>query len=480
MRDFTNEELKLLVDNGYLMPIKSYHNQFYQDKKDTAFFSLAGSPVPIEKQYFIRESKNFPIHLLKPYSIQVTKSFTQSMQDVYIVPSGIEDMINFNENNQQLVDKLKEYIELSEFYIHQELDSKENIKTQLHLLKLFRELYFIYIVDCYGSFSVTSDTFLKLYKQGQDYRTMFKKFNSPGLKLLKQSDVSILSSVFDNIEDLVLFEEATLNSKIHGKKFHNIPLHVVPLWKNILIYKAWAGSYQQSPYFEKFKKALLSSNYNMTAIQTSLDLLELLSVYEFSLLNNIYLTILKNCNKSALIEYIEEKLKNNNCLPEVSHTLIIKKESSVIYNDTFHLNFDFFKHHVKNHVYAAQCLIGIVEKSFKNEEKDCSKIHWLFVKDSGTIIFSIETIKPDSIETLSKKLVEYIHCVLSNEFLDEDMIKFLSKHSSNSYDRIKHEHNKFVTDKYLNIKNKFLLKGNLEKKLVNKPLSANKEIVKKI
>lgn len=469
MRNFTHEQIEILVNNGFLMPGHFQPQHVYEDyenKKERAFSYLAGSPVIIGKSYFIRENNNFPTHLLKEYTIEVTQSFRPSMQDVFYIPSGLQDMNNFNENNPQLVEKLKEYIDLSQLYLDNELNAKEKIKTQLGLLEIFRQLFCIYVLDCYSSLSVTSDTFLKFYQQGLEYRTNFKTFNSSAFKSFNINEVDILSAVFENTEDLIVFENATLNTKVYFKRFHDIPVHVLPAWKQILIYKSWAGSYPQSPYFEKFKNNIRSYNYNAT--QTTIDLLELLNMYHFSLLKDTYLTILKNCNKPGLITYIEEQLKKHNCLPQSSETLIIKKDSYVIYNDTYHLSFNFFKSYVKNHVYAAQCLIAIVAKSFKLNELDCSRIHYSFVKDSDTVIFLIETLQPHTIEELSKKFLDYIKCVLLPEFLDDNTIKLLSTHPSNAYSRKLYEDDKNVMGKYLTLKDKFLLKQKMENKLVTK------------
>lgn len=476
MRNFTNEEIKTLVDNGFIMPAsEKYHIRYYPKK--TSKFAPVGYPVIFDKNEFLKCNNDFPVTLLKEYHFTF-ESQGKYYHNSYLIPNGLQDLVNFNSDNVELFNKLQEWIALSELFILEETTGKKQQQIEIDLLKLFRELYFLYILDRKTNFSPTDNLFFDLFDNGQSYRHIIKKY-IPHLFASFNNQPDTFNIITETTENLILFEKfAIANTKEHHASFCNIRYNLLNLWSYLLEKKSLVGSYNiASPFYQNFKNALLHFNYNRCAIKDTIYLLEWLNPYDFSLLKDIYLELLKKSNKVALSNYVKEKLTLNNALPQLSQELVIKQVSSLVYKHTFTFDFSLIKSYVNDHLYAGQCLVAIVEKAFRENELDCSKVAWQHLKKDNVIIFLIETVQKNKTEELNKKLIIYMNTVLSPEFLDEAMVKLLCKHASNAYTRKDYENSKGVMSKYLNLKDKFLLKAKLEKKLVSKKST---EKIKKI
>lgn len=476
MRNFTNEEIKDLIINGFLMPAgEKYYIQYYPNK--VSKLAPVGYPVLFDKKEFIKRNNTFPVTILKEYQLNF-ETPQRYFNDNYLVPNGIQEFADFNLDNIELVNKFQEWVALSEIFILEQTTGKKQEQIESDLLKLFRELYYLYLMDRKAIFSPIDNLFFDLFENGQHYRHLVKKKTPKDFDTFNNNP-DIFSHIIDTTDDLVLFEKSAIanTNKHHHSYYCSIRNSSLNLWNYLLYRKSILGSYKVvSPFYEQFRKVLFNSNYNRLAIKDTTLLLEWLDRYDFSLLQDIYLELLKKSNKVALSNYVKEKLTIHNALPQVSKQLVIKKVSSFIYKDIFTFDFSLIKSFVNDHLYAGQCLVAIVEKSFRENELDCSKLGWNHFTKENIIVFFIETVQEDKIDMLSKKLVGYMNVVLSPEFLDDDMIKLLCKHASNAYSRKEYEKDKKVMAKYFTLKDKFLLKEKLEQKLVSK--NTNEKIKK--
>lgn len=476
MRNFNENELQYLVENGFLMPSGAEYYISYYPGKEKKRYSTVGFPVIMDKAEFIKSSKNFPSQIFKDYHFTI-KNQGNYYHDAFLIPNGLQEMIDFNIHNEALVNKLKEWIQLSEVYILEATKEKEEFEIELTLLRIFRELYFLYLQDIKTNISPINDKFFILHQNGSIHRQFLFSILPKNHALINNTSLPIFNSVLETTEDIILFENSAIFNKVKLPRFCNIPISILHLWNALITQKYGKSCYNEtSPFLKSFKKVLYD-NYSRS-IKDTIHILEWVNLYDFSVIKDIYIYFLTNSSKTSLIKYVEDKLKSHNALPEVSQELLVKQENSTIYNAKFYFNFNLIKTYVNHHIYAAECLMGIVQVSFEKEEPDCTRIEWRNIEESNTIVFSIETLQSDKVNTLNEKLISYINAVLSSEFLDNDMIKLLSKHSSNSYSRKRYEDNKEVILKYLHVKQKFVLKEHLDKKLTKKLKSTEK--VKKI
>lgn len=478
MRNFTTEELKFLVDNGYLMPAEEkYYKKGYPTKNKKQQHPV-GYPILIDKEKFIEKNYNFPDIGLKLYNFKFVEH-GNCFKDFYLVPNGLQDMINFNKN-PELHTLLQKWIGLSEIFILENTTGEKEQQLEIDLLKLFREIYYLYIINRQLDLSPIHSLYFNLAEQGQYYREMLYKNFPKAFEDINHSNMPLLNSIIETSDDLIQFETSIIqNSQRRGyNSYCSIRIGMLQIWNTLLNYKSLKSSYKiESPFFHKFKEHLFSLKYNRISPDVTINVLEWLFLYDFSLIKDIYIKILQNSNKKPLNLFIEEKLKLHNCLPEVSKHLVRSQKTIIIYQELFSFDFGYIKTHVNNHVYAGECLVAIVEKAFREHEKNCSRVSWQHFDTENVVEFLIETLDQAMLPDLISTLISYINTALSPEFLDEPTIKLLCKHPSNAFSRKLYENDKKVMEKYLNLKDKIVLKNKLEKKLVPKKST---EKVKKI
>lgn len=477
MRNFTNQEIKFLVESGFLMPLgKKISKNHYPSKKPRKEYPV-GYPLLIDKKSFINQNSNFPTCFLQKYDF-LNQEDEPNFSNFYLLPYGIQDMIDFNVDNHTLTKKLKEWINLSEIFILENTTEEQEQQLEIELLKLFREMYFLYLVDRKIVLSPVEKIFFELDDQGQTYRTILNKDFPKAFEDINHSSAPLLSSIIHTTDDLIHFENSVIENPSIANDFCSIRSGMLYLWADLLTYKSLNGSYHiESPFFHQFKDSLFRLHYNSISPDVTINVLEWLTYYDFSLLKDIFINILFNSNKIKLNTYIEDKLKLHNSLPDISPQLVLEKNHCIIYQENFSFNFGLIKNHVNNSLFAGESLIAIVEKAFLKDEKDCYRINYKRSATENIIYFSIEALSQSILHNLVSKLLVYIQVVLSPEFLDYDMITLLCKYGENSPIRKLHENDTNVMEKFLNVKEKTFLRNKLEKKLVPKKST---EKVKKI
>jgi hypothetical protein len=490
MKNFTNQEIAFLVENGFLMPeMDKYDIEWYlypnkpirikNDSRDS--FALTklplGYPVLVRAEKIIKKIPNFKLEWLKSYPL----SLNGKPIDLYMVPKGLEKLINFS-NSEELINKLNDWLDLSEKYVAENSDNNEMSQTEIDLLTTFRQLYFIYITLENKDISPISEVFLKNYEQGRRYRdclsTEFKKIHKSLISDNKFYE--LLANIFESEQDIILLEEEIL--KNHFDKYWGtrglcgIELPFAHLWYNILNQKYKGSSYKEiSPFLLKFRKTLYDYKEKSRAAKDVKTIFNWMAIYDFSILKEDYLHFFNNSPKKEIIQFIEKKLKENNALPKVSSQLLIKEDVKTVYTNTLTFNFDLIKEKIANHILGAETLLAIVTKAFRESEKECTFISYeIFAKD-GIFNFLIESLDINSTKELSEKLITYLNSVISSGFLTLDMIKELIKHG-NSLERRRYENDQKIMKEYIRINSTALLnkeldkelKTNVEKKKINK------------
>lgn len=481
MRNFTEQEIKSLVDNGFLMPkINRYYSNWYlypgkpeKIKTETpSSVSLSnlplGYPILVGKQMLVKKDFQFPVELLTPYSFFLDEKSVE----LYLVPNGLSELANFPSDNIELTDKLNEWAKLSECYITENTVVEEFSQTEMDLLKIFREICFFYLKLNINSITPTSKEFFKLYEQGQEYRnSLAKNFKSIYFKLEKHNKLDeLMVSILNEPKDIIFFEEEIL--KHHGNLYWDgsnsicgIEITFAQLWYGIVEEKYKGSSYKElSPFLKKFRDKLYDSRERKRSVADVKNILKWMEIYDFSLIKDDYLHFFNNSGKKDIIQFVEKKLKEKDSLPKSSLHLLIKEDVKTVYTNTLTINFNLIKEKIANHVLGAETLVALVNKAFLEDEKDCTHISYEIFFNEGIVKFLIESLDINSTKELSEKLLTYLNSVISSGFLTVDMIKELIKHG-NSLERRKYENVKKIMDEYLQINRPSLLKNELGKEL---------------
>lgn len=481
MRNFTEQEISFLVNNGFLM-----HSVYKFDRdwllypgkpekmKRKAHTVLQSSNLPLGYPILVTKEKlngrysKFPINLLKPYP------FISNGKDVdlYLIPNGLIEIEHFPDNNNELTSKLNEWSNLADIYITENTVMEKFSQTEMDLIKLFRELYLLYLKSTINLFNPISKEFFKLYKEGQEYRSNlsknFKKVYSSLANNQKFNELMV--NILEKTEDIILFEEEIL--KQHGNfywggkhSFCGIDFTFADLWHGISKEKYKNNLCTEiSPFLKRFRSKLYDyQEKTRSAIEVN-KILSWMEIYDFSIIKEDYLHFFNNSPKKDVIQFTEKKLKEKDALPKVSTQLLIQEDIKTVYTNTLTMNFNFIKEKIANHVLGAETLIAITTKSFREDEKECTFISYEISFNDGIVKFLIESLDMIATKELSEKLLTYLNSAISSGFLTVDMIKELIRHG-NSLDRKKHENDKKIMAQYIMINRPALLKNELGKEL---------------
>jgi hypothetical protein len=482
MRNFTDEEISFLVENGFLMPsISKYERNWYlypgkpeklkRETNGSLYLSSLplGYPIVVEKEKLIKKDFVFPIELLTPYPF----TLKEKPIELYVIPNGLTSIANFPSDNDELTAKLNEWKKFADCYISENTVMEEFSQTEMDLVKCFRDLYLIYIKLHINLITPTSKEFFKLYEQGQEYRNIlasnFKSIHST-LESYKKFD-QLMADIFEESKDIILLEEEIL--KHHGSLYWDgrnsvcgIEVNFAHLWYGIVQEKYKSNSYKEiSPFLKKFRNKLYDNQEKRRSVADVKRIFSWMQLYDFSILKEDYLHFFNHSAKKDIIQFVEKKLKEHNALPKVSSALLIKEDVKTVYTNTLTINFNLIKEKIANHVLGAETLVALVTKAFREDEKECTFISSEIIINEGIVNFLIESLNATTTKELSEKLLTYLNSVISSGFLTVNMIKELIKHG-NSLERRRYENDKKIMDEYLRINRPALLKNELGKELV--------------
>lgn len=471
MKNLTDQDVKILVQNGALMHIEDNNN--YVDIISSPGVSQVplGYPVAINKEKItVPNVKNLFV-----------LSKINSSEDVYIIPYGLLALENF-QHNEKALNLLKDWNELTLEYIdnitQQDITIVEDIlKTYRNvedLLKIYREIVYECIKDKIVGKNLSDDNVLLYYLGGSKYRANSKSDIKDKLLSREESD-QYFSRLLESKEDIVSFEKSALNFNKNraisdrkiGMKTLEIYGYLYKLWYalNDTFFENKAYNNQESLFLKHLDSYL--EFYSCSSAET-IRIIKEIQRFDIESSKEILVKLFNTSTQKAVVKYLEKYLDSHNALPSIKQELLLSSSTNLVYANTLQYNYNLIKQSVENNPMTSQTLVNIVGCAFKKEEKDYYRFDWNILHEQGIVEFKIESLEEQTTIKLSKYLSFYLEAALCSQFLNEQLKKQITK---NGINRVHYESNKDIMDQYLKCKNIIVFNNDLEENLETKKQS---------